>query len=952
MKTRVKLFTVMVLIVCSMLFVSQAVAGTWTSLPSPNQSEAISSITTAHNGDIWAISIGSIYKFNGSSWQHISINIPGAGSAYILETSPDGLIYAYASINNFGKVIKWNGSGWDILSGDSGLTVVSAMEITSDGSIWLAGRDNVSQGRVVKRTASGVWEDKGVWSGGDSEILDVLEVNGEVWFAGRYYIASYGATGWINRTYNLNGLGYNYKSIEKDGNGNIYVYGYTYIYKLSGTTWENVSGGKEWYDYSGALQCSILIKSVDGNIIADNYFNNSIGRWLDVGKGINGNWSYFGLPTENYRRAYTIGIDGSIYAAGNYGYFSRYTGTLNIESIGSIGQTSVEVRYSYDNISIPAYANIIIQKSTDNVNFTDVQSISGTSFTVTGLQSGTKYYFRLKWFNESTKRWTYTKSLNVTTIPATITTSTSTVGGVSWSNNANIPGRSYAVLNWTPVAGASGYKVWIYDGYAWRMVQDIGNTTVWDSRVAKIFPSEATLDAITDNTATNNLFVTPTTGYDLPDNPWKLYKKTAGTTYDSGANYHFGVTAYNASGESPLVASNWPTLPDRTDTAAPTGTLVANDGAYNTTIKDVTLTITGSDTESGPYQISLSNDNVSWSAWEPFTTTKSWQITVGQGTKTIYLKIKDTAGNISNIISTTIFLKDDVTSPTISIVINNGAETTSSATVTLTLSAVDDGTSPDKLVQRFSNDGTTWSGWETATFTKTWDLASGADGQRVVYYQVKDAVGNIQTAGDTISLSTAASEPTGEEPTTQMSAGTVTINGVSYQITNSAQVSLRVNSPQNVAKARYSFDGITFSPWENVTVLSDAYSSYFAKDLTFSPGDGYRAMYMQFANSYGKESNITVNRYILDQTAPEFAISTLDGRTATNTGSVDLLITPKDNMSTTFKYSVNGGLEQALPTSNVITVSGLTQGKLNVIRIRLFDTAGNYTDKTFNIFYL
>lgn len=574
-----------------------------------------------------------------------------------------------------------------------------------------------------------------------------------------------------------------------------------------------------------------------------------------------------------------------------------------------------------------------------------------TSYTRTSLSAATQYGIKVTAYD-----YDYTTTASAIsyayTLPLTPSAPTGSTGGVSWSNNANNPGRSYAVLNWGSVTGATGYRIYMFDGYAYRMVQDVGNTTTWDSRVAKVFPSEASLDALVDNSSTSNLFVTPTTGNNLPDSPWKLYEKTSGITYDSSTNYFFKVSAYNTSGETPQSNAYTPTLPTRTDTVAPTGTLVANEGAYNTTIKDVSLAITGTDVLSGPAQISLSNDNVSWSAWETYATSKTWQVAVGQGTKTIYLKVKDAAGNVSNLISTTIFLKDDVTSPTISISIDNGAATTDKTSVSLTLSAVDDGTTPDMLVQRFSNDGTSWSSWETVSFTKAWTLAAGADGQRVVYYQVKDAVGNIQTAGDNITISTAASEPETDPPTALMSAGTVTINGVSYQIANSSQVSLRVNSPQNVAKARYSFDGISFSPWEVINVLSDGVGSYFNKDLTFAPGDGYRAIYMQFANAYAKESNITVNRYILDQTAPDFVISTLDGRTATNTSSVDLLITPKDNISTTYEYSVNGGLKQVLPGTNVVTVTGLTKGKLNLIRMKLYDTAGNFTEKTFNIFYL
>ncbi len=615
-------------------------------------------------------------------------------------------------------------------------------------------------------------------------------------------------------------------------------------------------------------------------------------------------------------------------------------------SFSSISQNSMTV--TWDTNGNPAGTIYELYRNGTTLLYTG----TGTSFNDTGLSAGTTYSYKLRAKTSLNYYTGYSSTFSKITLPSTPATPTASVGGVSWSNDANNPGRGYVVLSWPAVTSATGYRVYMFDGNAYRMVQDVGAATTWSSHSALIYPSNTTLDSYGDNTQSGNLFTTPTTGSDLPDNPSKLYKKTTGTTYDSSSNYWFRVTAYNSSGESAQSNVVTPTLPDRTDVVAPDGTLVANDGAYNTTLKDITLTISGTDSESGCYQISLSNDNVSWSAWEAYATSKSWQIPVGQGSKTIYLKIKDNAGNVSNLISTTIYLKDDVTAPTITITINGGETTTDSTTITLTLTAVDDNTTPDLLRQRFSNNGTSWSGWEAISFTKSWTLTAGADGPRAVYYQVKDGVGNIQTAGDTITLSTAASEPESDPPTTPSSVGTVTINGVSYQISNSSQVMLRVNSPTNVAKARYSFDGITFSPWENVVISTDAGGSYFSKDLTFSPGDGYRAVYLQFANSYGKESNVAVNRYVLDQTAPDFTVTTTDGRTATATSSVSLLITPKDNLSTTFEYSVNGGVKTALPSSNTITVSGLTKSKLNTIKIRLYDGADNYTDKTFNIFYL
>lgn len=80
------------------------------------------------------------------------------------------------------------------------------------------------------------------------------------------------------------------------------------------------------------------------------------------------------------------------------------------------------------------------------------------------------------------------------------------------------------------------------------------------------------------------------------------------------------------------------------------------------------------------------------------------------------------------------------TPPIGTVSINAGATYTNSANVTLTLAGTDTGGSA--LAQmRFSNDGTTWSTWETYATTKAWTLSAG-DGTKTVYAQFKDWAGN------------------------------------------------------------------------------------------------------------------------------------------------------------------------------------------------------------------
>lgn len=94
------------------------------------------------------------------------------------------------------------------------------------------------------------------------------------------------------------------------------------------------------------------------------------------------------------------------------------------------------------------------------------------------------------------------------------------------------------------------------------------------------------------------------------------------------------------------------------DTTPPTGTITINSGASITYNPAVTLILTCSDNV-GCSQMQFSNDNVTYSTPEAYGTTKSWTLSPGDGTKTVYAKFKDAAGNWSTVYSDTIDLITD-----------------------------------------------------------------------------------------------------------------------------------------------------------------------------------------------------------------------------------------------------------------------------------------------------
>jgi Protein of unknown function (DUF4038)/Concanavalin A-like lectin/glucanases superfamily/Putative collagen-binding domain of a collagenase len=99
------------------------------------------------------------------------------------------------------------------------------------------------------------------------------------------------------------------------------------------------------------------------------------------------------------------------------------------------------------------------------------------------------------------------------------------------------------------------------------------------------------------------------------------------------------------------------------DSNAPTGTIAINGGAPTTKSTAVNLALSASDAN-GVAQMRLSSDGTSFTAPEPYATTRAWTLPGGDGAKTVWVQYKDTVGNWSAAISDGIAL--DTTAPALS----------------------------------------------------------------------------------------------------------------------------------------------------------------------------------------------------------------------------------------------------------------------------------------------
>ncbi|MGZ0050357.1 Ig-like domain-containing protein [Brevibacillus gelatini] len=403
------------------------------------------------------------------------------------------------------------------------------------------------------------------------------------------------------------------------------------------------------------------------------------------------------------------------------------------------------------------------------------------------------------------------------------------------------------------------------------------------------------------------------------------------------------------------------------DQTAPTGSFTINDGQSVTNDRQVALKLNYADADD-QLQMRFSNTGVDgWSAWAPAQTEKSWELSAGDELKTVFVELRDRAGNVRPLQqqitldttppvvtgvsdagvystdrlitfsdgtatlngapfvsgetvsdpgsytlivtdqagnTTTISFSIDKTPLTGTIAINEDATYTTSENVTLHLGT--NKPSADTSMS-FSNDGITWSSPEPFALTKAWTLAGG-DGTKTVYMRLADQAGYTAEPSDTIVLDTIA-------PT-----GSIVING-DTPLTSTRTVALNViatdsNGPVQV---RFANEDMVWSAWSDIVP---------SKTWELSANDGIKTVHLQMRDQAGNISNDS-DDIELDMDAP--VVTGVDNGRSYNH---DVLITFNEGTATL----------DGLPFTSGSTVSDEGEHELIVT-----DAAGNVTTIAFTI---
>ncbi|MCK5560497.1 MAG: hypothetical protein KAJ51_07890, partial [Thermoplasmata archaeon] len=400
---------------------------------------------------------------------------------------------------------------------------------------------------------------------------------------------------------------------------------------------------------------------------------------------------------------------------------------------------------------------------------------------------------------------------------------------------------------------------------------------------------------------------------------WQFPENTSYTTIGDGT-WYWKVRTNDSDGDWGPYSSPW-TL--KIDTQPPYSlSIYINSGDEFTSSTSVTLSLSAQDTVSLD-QMAFSNDNVSWGAWEPYTTSKSYTLPPGDGNKTVYFKVKDLAANVASSVSDDIIL--DTTPPVnLSIVINDNATYTNSTDVELALSATDNCSGLGDM--QFKVNSGSWLDWGPYNSSTSFSLPSG-DGIKTVYFKVEDNASNIALpVSDDIILD---SQPPGSL--------SILINDGALT-TNSTDVTLTLDANDNyvVDQMAFSADGTNWGVWEPFTV---------SKSYTLPSGDSNKTVYFKVKDIAANVASSVSDDIILDTTPPvNLSIVINDNATYTNSTEVELTLNATDDGSGLgdMHFKVNSGSWLNWGPYNSSTSFSLPSGDgIKTVYFKVEDNASN-----------
>ena len=350
---------------------------------------------------------------------------------------------------------------------------------------------------------------------------------------------------------------------------------------------------------------------------------------------------------------------------------------------------------------------------------------------------------------------------------------------------------------------------------------------------------------------------------------------------------------------------------------AATAAISINSGDRSTTSREVNLTLVASDPNKVTgYYLSESStapdENASWQTTEQatnFLKIVSYSLTSsGYNTKTIYAWFKNGRGVISDEVHASIRLKQHPAPQNGRIIINNGIDTTTSETVSVTLSASDEvGVTGYYISETQRPPRATASGWVNVSSTtrfltsiSAFTLSSGT-GRKTIYAWFKNGAGLVSAAASAVISKEVPGAP----------SGSISINsGQATTISREISLTMAASDPNKVMK--YYFSESSTTPGTGAAWETASGETSFFKVISYtltSSGYGDKTIYAWFKNSKGIVSNVN-DKIKLEKLVPASGIIIInDGAAYTTRSGVKLqLITTSPGVTGYYVKEVNSSV--------------------------------------------
>jgi hypothetical protein len=340
------------------------------------------------------------------------------------------------------------------------------------------------------------------------------------------------------------------------------------------------------------------------------------------------------------------------------------------------------------------------------------------------------------------------------------------------------------------------------------------------------------------------------------------------------------------------------------------------------------------------------NAAFSGATWQPYAASFQWVLSGGDGPKSLYVQVRDGAGNESDAVTGTIDLDQTPPRPG-SVILDDGATYATSPSVTLTLWVGGD------AVEWSLDGGQSWMDCATPTCATASPGESHphtlppGDGLKRVQVVFRDEAGNVsETFSDDIFLDTTPPDLTDAS----LSLVSPTENGFA----NSVSVNVRLAYPADATHMRVgpaaSPSGCVESDMDGVTVQPVAGTFTFL----LPAGDGTKRVCARLLDAAGNESGFLSDTIVLDTVPPTTPLIVTPSQVVSMPNGSDFVVNTAAPVSDTnfWRYEILGGqIGSWTPASEFIGTTAFTfqlfsnpsidAGVPNLLRLRAVDRAGN-----------